>query len=118
VPSEKKSNNKSASSDKRERLVARVNELAQDIVCGSTAETFRTCGNPGCRCHHGGPKHGPHTYVTFRRNGKNKGYYVPRAAEAAIKSGIQAWRELQDTLDELADANSAAILARGRAKSS
>jgi len=35
------------------------------MLQGSLAETTRTCGTPGCRCHRG-ERHGPHTYLSFK----------------------------------------------------
>ena len=94
----------------REQLLAKINALAERAVFGTPSETFRTCGNPGCRCHHGGPKHGPHLYVSFRSDGKTKGFYVPQAAAPAIRSGIEAWHELLEDLAALAAINRADIL--------
>ena len=60
------------------------------------------CGNPDCRCHHGGPKHGPHLYISYRgKEGKTTGYYVPHRAKAQIRQGVEAWSQLQDRLREL-----------------
>ena len=68
---------------KRQELLSVVQRLAQRAIFGTASSTVRCCGNPGCRCHHGGPKHGPHVYVSYRDReaGKTAGYYVPRAAE-------------------------------------
>lgn len=89
-----------------QRLLAKLQRLAQEAIYGTLSETYRTCGNPGCRCHHGGPKHGPHLYMSYRgETGKTTGYYVPKAIEAPIRHGVQAWSELQTTLRELAALN-------------
>jgi hypothetical protein len=90
----------------RLRLLSQIRQLAQGAIYGSLSETYRRCGNPDCRCHHGGPKHGPHLYISYRgKNGKTTGYYVPHHAEIHIRQGVDAWLQLQDCLHELADLN-------------
>src|ERR1700739_724575 len=87
-------------------LLRQIRHLAQVAIYGSLSETYRRCGNPDCRCHHGGPKHGPHLYISYRgKSGKTTGYYVPHRAEAQIRQGVEAWSQLQDRLRELADLN-------------
>ena len=100
----------------REQLLADIEHLARDAIHGSLSESYRTCGNPGCRCHHGGPKHGPHLYISYRgTSGKTTGYYVPKAAETRIRTGVQAWGRLQERLHQLAALNKERALA-ARAK--
>jgi hypothetical protein len=90
----------------RLELLRQIRRLAQVAIYGSLSETYRRCGNPDCRCHHGGPKHGPHLYISYRgKNGKTTGYYVPHQAEAHIRQGVEAWSQLQDRLRELAALN-------------
>jgi hypothetical protein len=72
---------------------------------GTPSESYRTCGQPTCRCHQG-EKHGPHLYLSFRgAEGKTTGHYVPRDLAIAARSGITAWHEAQDVLRELAEIN-------------
>jgi len=100
------SRTKSPASPARLLLLRQIRQLAQKAIYGSLSETYRRCGNPDCRCHHGGPKHGPHLYISFHaKSGKTTGYYVPHRAEAQIRQGVQAWSQLQDRLRELADLN-------------
>ena len=90
----------------RLQLLKQIRQLAQTAIYGSLSETYRRCGNPDCRCHHGGPKHGPNLYISYRgKNGKTTGYYIPQHAEAQIRRGVQAWSQLQDRLRELAASN-------------
>jgi hypothetical protein len=93
-------------SNARLQLLSQIKQLAQVAIYGSLSETYRRCGNPGCRCHHGGPKHGPHLYISYRgEHGKTTGYYVPKHAEIQIRQGIDAWSQLQHCLRELATFN-------------
>jgi hypothetical protein len=90
----------------RRQLLSQISQLAQGAIYGSLSETFRRCGNPDCRCHHGVPKHGPHLYISYRgKSGKTTGYYVPQHAAAQIRQGVEAWTLLQDRLRELAALN-------------
>jgi hypothetical protein len=56
----------------RLRLLSQIKQLAQTAIYGSLSESFRRCGNPGCRCHHGGPKHGPHLNISVTAEQKEK----------------------------------------------
>jgi len=97
---------KNQASTARLRLLSQIRQLAQTAIYGSLSETYRRCGNPDCRCHHGGPKHGPHLYISYRgTTGKTTGYYVPQAVKAQIHQGVDAWSQLQDCLRELAALN-------------
>jgi hypothetical protein len=110
---------RNARPDRRQQLLERVESLASVAIVGTASETFRTCGNPGCRCHGAGPKHGPHMYVSYRgETGKTTGYYVPKAAHDDIRHGIEAWQSLKETLRELADLNKDEVLACARRGSS
>ena len=89
----------------RQRLLRKVSGLARRALFGTLAESYRTCGQPGCRCHQG-KKHGPHLYVSFRgEQGKTKGYYVPKALAERMGAGVAAWQELLSVLRELAECN-------------
>lgn len=102
--------------DPRKKLLAEIATLAQRAVFGTISETYRTCGNAGCRCHSSGPKHGPHMYVSYRSaEGKTAGYYVPAAAQQDVRDGVQAWQELQRRLRDVAEANRERVLAEARA---
>jgi hypothetical protein len=91
---------------RREELLRRLSRAARLALVGSLSETYRTCGQESCRCHHGGPKHGPHLYVSFRgESGKTTGYYVPAALEGRVRAGLASWKELKDLLAELAERN-------------
>lgn len=90
----------------RRKLLAKIEKLANEAIFGTLSETYRCCGNPNCRCHSGGPKHGPHLYVSYRgEEGKTTGYYVPRAAQEPVRRGVEAWSCLQECIRELGLAN-------------
>jgi len=90
----------------RDQALKKLRELAETMLIGSTSETFRTCGNPGCRCHSTGPKHGPHLYVSYRgEHGKTSGYYVPKALQQAVRNGLEAWAEFHELAKQVAQQN-------------
>ena len=100
--------------DRRAQLLEQVQALAQLAIFGNATETFRTCGNPGCRCHHGGPKHGPHMYISIRAEGRTRNTYVPKGAQQAVLEAVDAWKQMQACLRELADMNKQSALQLAR----
>ena len=101
----------------REALLQQIQPLAGQALFGTLSETYRTCGNPGCRCHRQGPKHGPHLYVSYRgAKGKTSGYYVPKAIQAQVRENIAAWHRLQDCLQQLAALNKEQLLKSAQSK--
>lgn len=90
----------------RKDLIGEIAAALPQALMGSISETYRRCGNPNCRCHHGGAKHGPHLYVSYRgASGKTTGYYVPESAHEAVRTGVQTWSQIQKRLRELSAAN-------------
>ena len=108
--------NDNARPERRNQLLRDIERLGRLAVFGTLSETYRACGSPGCRCHGPGPKHGPYLTVSYREAGKTTGYSVPKDAEAGIREGVEAWRELQERLRELADINKENVLERARAE--
>lgn len=106
------------SGKRRTQLLEQIEELAKQAIFGTASSTYRQCGNAGCRCHKGGPKHGPHVYVSYRDRaaGKTTGYYVPQAAQGEVHRGIEAWQRLQECLRELAELNREQVLREARAR--
>jgi hypothetical protein len=91
---------------KREQLIKRLVDLAPNMLVGSLTETYRTCGNPRCRCHTTGPKHGPHCYVSYKgESGRTTGYYVPKALQEKVKSNMAAWKEFHEVAKEITHLN-------------
>lgn len=97
---------------RRAALLREVERWARRALFGTLSETSRTCGQPGCRCHHGGPKHGPHLQVSYRgAAGKTTGYHVPQALAPAMREGVAAWQRLLTVIRELAELNRAQLWA-------
>jgi len=101
--------------DRRAELLAEVGRLAEVAIFGTLSETYRRCGSLGCHCQGRGPKHGPHLHVSYRSaEGKTTGYYVPKAAQEKIRSGVAAWQTLQERLRELAELTKEQVLQRAK----
>ena len=89
----------------QQRLRYEMNGLAERTIFGSVSETYRTCGQPGCRCKRG-EKHGPHLDISFRsEGGKTTGYYVPQPLVEAVRDGVEAWKQFQALAREVAELN-------------
>ena len=102
----------------REKLLRRLPRVARRALVGSLSEAYRSCGQESCRCHHGGAKHGPHLYVSFRgQSGKTTGYYVPAVLEGRVRAGLACWKELKELLVELAERNRERLVASGGKRS-
>ena len=93
-------------STKRARLLRELQQGGRRMIFGTLSETMRTCGQPTCRCHHGGPKHGPHLQISYRGDaGKTTGAHVPAAIAEQVRDGVAAWQRFQAVARELADLN-------------
>jgi len=105
-------------STRRARLLRELARLGRRAIFGALSETYRTCGQPGCRCHHGGPKHGPHLQVSYRGSaGKTTGYHVPERLGPGVREGVAAWQRLLEVTRELAELNKEQLWAAHRKRS-
>jgi hypothetical protein len=72
------------------QLLAAVDSMVQ----GGLSETSRRCGNSNCVCYRDPQhRHGPHLYITFRVDGKNRSLYVPPEYAQAARQAQQAWAD-------------------------
>ena len=93
-------------SKKRAAFLRELDRLGRRMLFGTVSETYRTCGQSACRCHRGGPKHGPHLQVSHRGEaGKTTGYHVPQALADAVREGVAAWQRFQGVARALAELN-------------
>jgi hypothetical protein len=91
---------------RRDKVLEQLLELGSQMLIGSVSETYRTCGNPNCRCHREGPKHGPHMYVSYKgEHGRTTGYYVPTAMHDRVRRGLEAWSQFHEHAKQLAQLN-------------
>jgi hypothetical protein len=86
----------------RRMLQARLKRLTptQPLLVGSVGTVWRRCGNPGCRCHHGGPKHRAQQ-LTFYDHGRTRSVYVPQDLAPQVQAWLREQRRLKSLLQEI-----------------
>jgi len=62
----------------RRMLQSRLNQLTAKgpVLAATLSLVHKTCGQPSCACHHGGPKHQAH-HLTLKEHGQTRTVYVP-----------------------------------------
>src|SRR5881628_1070670 len=76
------------------QLRRRLLKAAEIMVQGGLSETTRRCGNPGCICQRDpSQRHGPHLYLTYQSEGKNRALYVPAKHVEDARQAHAAWKE-------------------------
>src|SRR5437588_12037919 len=77
----------------KQRLLRQLLRAAQVMVQGGLSETTRRCGNPGCICQRDATqRHGPHLYLTYRSEAKNRALYVPAKHAEEVRRAQAAWK--------------------------
>lgn len=91
---------------RKDFLVSQL-KIDPDLLRASFVERFSVCGKKNCRCHHGGPKHGPFYYLTqCLAVGKVAKFLLKTdAQQRQAKSGVGHYRQLQERLEELSQIN-------------
>ncbi len=86
----------------RRMLQARLKRLtaSQPLLAGSLGSVQRHCGNPGCRCSHGGPKHTAHQ-LTFKEDGRSRSVYVPHDLVPQVQAWLLEHRRLKQLLQDI-----------------
>ena len=91
---------------KREALLHQLTEAAQSMVQGGLSETTRQCGKSTCACRSDSSRrHGPHLYLTFRKDGKSHAVYIAPQHAAEIRQAHAAWARFWEIGCALADLN-------------
>ena len=90
----------------RKTLLAQLRRVTRTMVQGGLSSTTRTCGKPQCPCHTDpARRHGPHTYLTYRAEGKSHALYVPPEQLAEAQAAQAAWARYWEIGCELAALN-------------
>lgn len=86
----------------RQQLEGRLKKLAANkpVLAASLALVYKRCGQPSCRCHHGGPLHPAH-HLSFKEGGKTRTVYVPQALVAEVQSWVEEHQRLKRILAEI-----------------
>ena len=87
-------------------LLRNLLRAADRMVQGGLSETTRQCGKPTCACAQDPQqRHGPHLYVTYRSEGKNRALYVPAEHGEKARQAHAAWAEFWETATAIAALN-------------
>lgn len=86
----------------RRMLHSRLRQLGSDqpILAASLAQVQKTCGQPTCACHHGGPKHQAH-HLTLKDDGKTRTIYVPLDLLEDVRTWVAEHQRLKALLAEI-----------------
>jgi len=100
----------------RESTTKRAARLITDkpLIQGSLSEYQRTCGTPGCRCHHGGPKHSA-AYLAIRYGKIRTSIFVPREVLPYVQESVANHQHLQKALEIISKDCVEVALAKKRA---
>ena len=94
----------------RRMLDSRLKQLvpAGPMLAASLAQVNKRCGQPSCRCHHGGPLHQAH-HLTFTEEGKTRTVYVPQDLLEEVRSWVQEHQRLKTLTHEVSQLTLALI---------
>jgi hypothetical protein len=86
----------------RRMLDSRLKQLkpAGPLLAASLARVHKRCGQPSCRCHHGGPLHPAH-HLTIKEHGKTRTVYVPRDLLGEVQAWVAEYQRLKGLLGEV-----------------
>ncbi len=84
-----------------------------DMMKGSLAESYRSCGKKGCKCQRGELHHG--YFFTFSVKGKAKMIYVPKKSSEQVRKLLNTWKHHKVLIEELTGIN-AELIRKGRFK--
>ena len=77
---------------KKAALIRALLAATNAMVQGGLSETSRRCGKATCQCAGDSTyRHGPHLYLTYCEEGKNRSLYVPAAHTADARAAHDAW---------------------------
>ena len=84
-------------------LKSRIDKLGF-ISTGSVMKIYKTCGNPGCRCHKDKSKrHGPYNVWTRKVDAKTVTRTLNNEQAKIVRKCINNMRKLEKILDQMKD---------------
>jgi hypothetical protein len=98
-------------------LQARLKKLAPSgpLLAASLAEVHKTCGQPSCACHHGGPRHPAH-HLTLKEGGKTRTVYVPVDLLDDVRSWVAEHQRLKQLRAEVSQLALALVTTHARTR--
>lgn len=88
----------------RRRALARLPNL-EILLRGTLVSRMTLCSTPGCKCHRG-EKHGPCYWVgvSYPKR-KTRQVYIPKRFKESAEAGIDSYRRLWNTIEEISRIN-------------
>ena len=99
---------------RRKKILASL-RLPPEGLPGSLSQSRRHCGNPGCRCHHGGQPHLSWT-LTFMVDAKRHVEHVPAEMLDVVRQRLQEGNAYKSDIAELMAINAQLLLLGRRAR--
>jgi hypothetical protein len=86
----------------RRMLESRLKQLVPrgPVLAASLTRLNKRCGQPSCRCHHGGPLHQAH-HLTVSQGGKTRTVYVPQDLLEEVQQWVQEHQRLKTLIQEI-----------------
>jgi len=86
----------------RQMLDSRVGQVGLDkpVLTASLSLVHKRCGQPGCSCHHGGPRH-PAWHLSYKEKGKTRTVYVPLDLLDQVQSWVAEHKRIKALLAEI-----------------
>lgn len=78
------------------------------LLAASLALVHKRCGQPSCRCHHGGPLHPAH-HLTLKVEGKTRTVYVPQDLLGEVQAWVAEYQRLKTLMAEVSQLTLALI---------
>ena len=86
---------------------------AGPLLVASLSLVQKRCGQPSCRCHHGGPLHTAH-HLTCKEQGKTRTVYVPQDLLGEVQAWVAEYQRLKALMAQISQLTLA--LVRGHAR--
>jgi hypothetical protein len=86
----------------RRMIDSRLKRVAADkpLLALSLALVHKRCGQPSCRCHHGGPAHPAH-HLTYKEGDRTRTVYVPHDLVDEVQAWVAEYQRLKALLGEI-----------------
>ena len=91
----------------RKAHLLRSFQLSPQVLHASLIERFLQCGKANCRCHTGGPRHGPFYYLNrCFAQGRMQSLLLKSPAQVEqARQSVAAYAQVQQVLDQISQIN-------------
>jgi hypothetical protein len=77
-----------------------------ETIRGSVVKYYLACGKQACRCHQGGPKHGPYYYLmTTLKPGKTRMVKLSTEQVKIVRSWVRNFKSFKKGLEKISQLN-------------